>query len=136
MTTQVIQLPGTIGQTLDNDVEGRRFEELQSLLPIERPAAPPRPEIPEVVLLGFLRDGRLKVESPITVQPSEEGKQVIVEAKEFNEFGFGNNLSEAITDLQHAIVELYFTLERDQSRLGTDLRELWARLQRKVIPRK
>ena len=59
-------------------------------------------------VLDSLRDEHLRVIEPIEfVQTTEEGK-CVVEAPELNEFGFGNNLSEAITDLQAAIVELFF----------------------------
>jgi hypothetical protein len=86
--------------------------------------------------LGSLRDGRLRVVEPVeVVRTTEEGK-CVVEAPELNEFGFGDNLSEAITDLQAAIAELYFTLEAEQDRLGPDLAMVWATLSRKVQVRK
>ena len=86
--------------------------------------------------LGSLRDGRLRVVEPVkAVRTTEEGK-CVVEAPELNEFGFGDNLSEAITDLQAAIAELYFTLEAEQDRLGPDLAMVWATLSRKVQVRK
>ena len=84
------------------------------------------------VLLGSLRDGRLRVYSPIRVKFTHEGQHVIAEAVELNEFGFGRNVSEAITDLQHAIVELYFTLEKEQDRLGRDLENVWSELQKLI----
>ena len=84
------------------------------------------------VLLGSLRDGRLRVYSPIRVKFSHERQHVIAEAVELNEFGFGRNVSEAITDLQHAIVELYFTLEKEQGRLGGDLQNVWSKLQKLI----
>ena len=84
------------------------------------------------VLLGSVRDGRLRVYSPIRVKFTHEGQHVIAEAVELNEFGFGGNVSEAITDLQHAIVELYFTLEKEQDRLGRDLQNVWSKLQKLI----
>ena len=84
------------------------------------------------VLLGSVRDGRLRVYSPIRVKFTHEGQHVIAEAVELNEFGFGRNVSEAITDLQHAIVELYFTLEKEQDRLGRDLQNVWSKLQKLI----
>lgn len=56
----------------------------------------------------------------------------VVEAKELNEFGYGDNFSEAIQDLQEAIAELYLTLEDEQEQLGPDLASVWAVLSRKV----
>ena len=86
----------------------------------------------KTLALGSLRDGRLRVVEPISVlQETEEGKCVI-EAQELNEFGFGDNFSEAIQDLQEAIAELYFTLELEQEKLGPDLASVWATLSRKV----
>ena len=82
--------------------------------------------------LGSLRDGRLRVVEPVkAVLTTEEGK-CVVEAPELNEFGFGDSLSEAITDLQAAIAELYFTLAAEQNRLGPDLAMVWDILSRKV----
>lgn len=84
------------------------------------------------VLVGSLRDGRLRVLSPFSVRFSSEGSSIIAEATEFNEFGFGENWSEALLDLQYAIVELYFSLEGGQDRLGSDLQNVWSVLQQKI----
>ena len=92
----------------------------------------PRTKVPEQILLGSLRDGRLRVYSPIKIRFTSEGKHTIAEAVELNEFGFGENQSEALADLQRAIAELYFTLEKEQDHLGTDLQGVWAILQEKI----
>ena len=93
---------------------------------------PPPGGIPTSSLLGSLRDGRLRVVEPIeVVQRTEDGK-CVVETPELNEFGFGDNLSEAIADLQAAISELYFTLGAEQDRLGPDLAVVWTTLSRKL----
>lgn len=91
------------------------------------------PVAPNRILLGSLRDGRLRVQSPITVTFTKEDQHVIAEATELDEVGFGANLSEALRDLQRAIVELYLTLEKEQDRLGPDLQKVWATLQRKLL---
>jgi len=93
------------------------------------------PAIPDEALLGSLRDGRLKIHSPIKVRFATEGKHTIAEAVEINEFGFGGNISEAIADLQHTIAELYLTLEEEQDRLGTDLQGVWSVLKKKIHKR-
>ena len=93
----------------------------------------PRIEIQKKILLGSLRDGKFKVEFPISVNVTYENEQVIVEAEEINEFGFGENISVAIADLQRAIVELYLTLEKEQDRLGEDLKKVWGILQKKIL---
>lgn len=97
----------------------------------------PYPKIkkPDNILLGALRDGRLRVVSPIKVKLTYEGKHTIAEADEIDEFGFGENISEAIADLQRAIAELYFTLDKEQGRLGVDLQRIWGVLQEKIIKR-
>ena len=87
---------------------------------------------PEGFTLGSLRDGRLRVVEPIEVTQMMEGEKYVVEALNLNEFGFGDNPSEAIADLQAAIAELYFTLEAEQHRLGPDLAAVWGEVSRKV----
>lgn len=104
-------------------------------VPIEYINADLAPSMPKEILLGSLRDGRIKIKIPIRVKFICENEQVIAEAEEINEFGFGENQSEALTDLQHAIIELYFTLEKEQERLGTDLQRVWDILQKKILKR-
>ena len=87
---------------------------------------------PKEFTLGALRDGRLRVVEPIAVTWTAEDGQCVAEAAEINEFGFGDNLTEAIADLQAAIAELYFALDADQERLGPDLQAVRATLTRKI----
>ena len=86
----------------------------------------------ETLAVDSLHDGRLRVVEPISVVQMVEDGKCVIEATELNEFGFGDNFSEAIRDLQEAIAELYFTLEHEQGRLGPDLATVWATLSRKV----
>ena len=86
----------------------------------------------EEFLLDRLRDGRLRVVEPISVSRTTENGEVVLEARELNEFGFGATLSEAIPDLQTAIAELYFTLEAERDRLGPDLAAVRETLTRKI----
>ena len=86
----------------------------------------------ESFLLGTLRDGRLRVQSPLKIRLSREREHFVAEATEIKEFGFGQSATEALRDLQHAMVELYFTLEQEQGRLGSDLKRTWDILQNKV----
>jgi hypothetical protein len=95
----------------------------------------PRINVPEQILLGSLRDGRLRIHSPIKIKFTQEDEHTIAEAVEINEFGFGENPSEALADLQRAIAELYFTLEAEQERLGADLQRVWDVLQEKIHKR-
>jgi hypothetical protein len=87
------------------------------------------------ILLGTLRDSRLKIVIPIKVDFLNEKDKIIAEAEEINEFGFGDNRSEALVDLQRAIRELYFTLEKEHRKLGTDLQHVWEVLQKKILKR-
>lgn len=113
------------------------FQEITpgTVVPIEYVGTDLAPAVPSEALLGSLRDGRLRVHSPIKVGFATEGKHIIAEAVELNEFGFGENQSEARADLQRAIAELYFTLEQEQDRLGTDLQGVWTVLQEKIHKR-
>jgi hypothetical protein len=77
----------------------------------------------------------LRVQSPITVTFTKEDQHVIAEATELDEVGFGANLSEALRDLQRAIVELYLTLEEGKDRLSPDLQRVWTTLQHKLLRR-
>ena len=86
----------------------------------------------EEFLLDSLRDGRLRVVEPISVSRTMEDGEVVLEAHELNEFGFGATMSEAIADLQTAIAELYFTLEAERDRLGPDLAAVRETLTRKI----
>lgn len=91
--------------------------------------------VPSTVALGFLRDGRLRVREAIEVAILEADGQIVAEADELNEFGSGDNQSEAVIDLQHAIAELYFSLEEDKDRLGPGLQKVWEVLQVKIEKR-
>lgn len=93
------------------------------------------PALTTEIQLGFLRDGRLRLREPLKVTVTSEEGQVIAEAGEINEFGYGLNLTEAVKDLQHAIGQLYFTLEEDQDILGSDLRSVWEILEAKIQKR-
>lgn len=101
---------------------------LQELLP----SYPIPWEFPEEILLGFMRDRRLRVVTPITITCSRENEKVILHAIDFDEFGFADNLTDALVDLQAAIAELFFSLKEDEQRLGPDLRRVWVRLQDKI----
>ncbi len=89
-------------------------------------------EAPARLTLDSLRDRRLRVVEPIDVVLMVEGDQYVAEAPELNEFGFGDNLSGAVADLQAAIAELHFTLEAEQMRLGSDLAAVKGTLSQKV----
>ena len=113
---------------------GQEFREilLSGPMPPDYVAIDWPPAVPHEALLGSVCDGRLRVQLPIRVKFTQEGQNIIAKAVEFNEFGFGENPSEALVDLQHAIAELYFTLDKEHNRLGRDLQRVWAKLQKKI----
>ena len=82
--------------------------------------------------LDGLRDERLTLVEPFAIERTTDAGRCVLEATEINEFGFGENLSEAIADLQAAIAELYFNLEEEREGLGADLATVWSTLCRKV----
>jgi len=129
---QIAQPPAR--QPDDVEVASEEFRDilLRGLVPLDYGATDWPPAVPREVLLGSVRDGRLRVQSPIRVKLTQEGQNIIAKAVEFNEFGFGENPSEALVDLQHAIAELYFTLDKEYDRLGSDLQRVWAKLQKKI----
>lgn len=88
--------------------------------------------LPVTVMLESLGDARLRVKEPIEVAVFAEGGQVIATAAGLDEFGFGDDLPDAIKDLQSALTDLYFTLEEEQGHLGKGLRRVWGVLQDKV----
>lgn len=90
------------------------------------------PAFPAIIQLGFLRDGRLRVREAIEVTVFEEEGDIVAAATGLNEFGFGDNPTEAIADLQQAIADLYLTLEAEQDHLGKGLRRVWEILNVKV----
>lgn len=138
MVTKIEPL-GTTAIQPDNDVGAYNvlFQEITpgDIVSVEYVGSDLAPAVPREVLLGSLRDGRLRVNSPIKIKLMKEDKHIIAEAVDINEFGFGENPSEALADLQHAIAELYFTLEKEQERLGADLQRIWKVLQEKILKR-
>lgn len=93
------------------------------------------PEVTDGVSLGFLRDGRLRVKAAIPVVITRKGDSVTVDVKDLNVYGQGRNLSEALIDLQHAVVELYFAVKQDRDNLGKGMMAIWSVLQGKIEER-
>ena len=91
---------------------------------------------PEGTLLPCcLRESRLRLRQPLAIEFRRQEGQVIAEAIELNEFGSGADPSAALVDLQHAIAELYRSLNADQHRLGPGLERVWSMLREKIRPR-
>jgi hypothetical protein len=111
--------------TLPADPEDDKVDLWESLsrFAMTEPVSEPQRlgEIDRSLLLGTLMDGRFRILRPIDVTLTKENDDVIAEAHELNEFGFGKNFSEALRDLQRTIVELYLSLTSGQHDLGPDL---------------
>lgn len=123
--------------------EGRSEEEPLKKLPpfviaeLEMSAATDQipsigPTLPKTMMLGALRDPRLRLVVPFTVTFQRENDDIVAYCEELEEFGFGKHLTEAIEDLQVTIAEAYFTLRQENKRLGSDLRKLWDSLRQKI----
>jgi hypothetical protein len=89
-------------------------------------------DLPNEFLLASLADRRLRLLGPIAVRIERENGDCIAEATEFDEFGFGENWTEAVADLRRALTQLYWSLTTDESRLGPDLAALLARFKGKI----
>jgi len=90
------------------------------------------PTLPSTMLLGALRDPRLRLLAPLTITFERENNDIVAYCEELEEFGFGTHLTEAIQDLQVTITELYFTLKEDSSGLGSHLTRVWNSLSQKI----
>jgi hypothetical protein len=133
MVVKELEGPGISqqGSTIDSanpmeSLEPSEFGEVV-LLVLEDP--------PTTFRLGRLSDARLRVVEPFEVLMSKEGSDFIAEASEINEFGFGESYRAAVTDLQRAITQLFFSLQHDSERLGPDLSATLTTLSEKIIAR-
>ncbi len=118
----VLTEPGPTGP----DPERRGVQSRPHLLPS---AVLVESATPTDVLLGTLPAPELRLRAPIHLEVQREGDAVTVWSSDLNEFGYGPHLTEAIEDFQQTVIELYRTLEVQQSRLGPSMTELWALLQ-------
>ena len=90
------------------------------------------PTLPSTMLLGALRDPRLRLLAPLTITFEREESNIVACCEELEEFGFGTHLTEAIEDLQATIAELYFALKEENDRLGPKLGRLGDSLRQKI----
>jgi len=115
------------GISEDEPVEELPPFELQSTQSTVKDSA-----LPETMLLGALRDPRLRLIAPLPLTFERENDDVVAYCEELEEFGFGKHLTEAIEDLQATIAELYFTLKAENKNLGSNLRRIWDSLRQKI----
>ena len=137
MPSDVVRFAEPSSVDIEGDVNARADKmaemEISRLIPAADSTRDIPQTIPSTILIGSLRDARLRVISPIKVKVINDSGHFILEATDLNEFGYGSNLSDAAIDLQHTIAELYFSLEADADRLGVDLQQTLQRLQEMII---
>lgn len=91
--------------------------------------------LPARIKLESLADDRLRVKDPIEVVLFAAEGLIVAEVEELYECGDGPSPAAAIADLQYALADLYFTLEREQHRLSKGMQPVWQLLQSKVARR-
>lgn len=84
---------------------------------------------PKEIMLGSLNHPLLFLRKPIQLQVGRDEKFVVVSWPEFDEFGYGNYLTEAIEDFRQTLIEFYLGLESEKENLGPDLKKNWDALQ-------
>ncbi|HLQ77175.1 MAG TPA: hypothetical protein VK210_07460, partial [Terriglobia bacterium] len=64
---------------------------------------------PKRIKFGMLRDRRLRMLAAITVELERKTETFVAHWPEIDEFGYGDNASEALEDFRKTIEELYLT---------------------------
>jgi hypothetical protein len=90
---------------------------------------------PKKILFGVIAHPRLRIKRPIRLEVSRKKGTVVAHCTDLNEFGCGVSMSDALDDFSKGIAELFFSLEQDSDRLGSDLAKLKEKLGRYVEPR-
>jgi hypothetical protein len=67
--------------------------------------------IPDPLWFAPTIDARLKIVKPFRVVVARDGENVTATAEEIDEFGYGLNAGDALSDLGKTIAELYLSLE-------------------------
>lgn len=67
----------------------------------------------------------------VCFERTETGDAAVVQ--ELDEYGLGTTQAEAVEDLGKTLQELYFSLERDEGRLSSDLLAVWAGSKRHLV---
>src|SRR5947209_918701 len=111
------------GETAPADAESRGFT--------FQPASEDAPMTRSFVFAPSI-DPRLKIMKPFTVRVERSDNTTAALAEEIEEFGYGDNTSEALHDLSKTIAELYFSLEDRAAHLGPDLQAMQAKLDQHI----
>jgi len=81
------------------------------------------------IMLGALGTPTLKVINPIPVNVTRGKGMWVLEVSAISEFGCGDDLQEAMSDLQGTLRELFETLHAGSAKLGRDLKRVFAWLE-------
>jgi len=79
---------------------------------------------PVRIHIGSLPDDRLRLIRPLLVEVTKDEAGFIAECESLNEFGYGDNLFDAIDDLRETVCELFWELNSDEEKLAPGLAEL------------
>jgi hypothetical protein len=74
----------------------------------------------------------LRTTAPFEVRFERTGDGYAAVVQDLDEYGLGDTQAKALIDLGNTLQELYFSLERDEARLSSDLLSLWTRLKSHV----
>ena len=83
----------------------------------------------ETITIAQLRDARLRLLRPLTLEIWHEAKDCAVGEDEFACFGVGRYLTEAVEDYQVCLAELYWSLKESFPKLGPGMMDDWKRIQ-------
>ena len=84
------------------------------------------------VLVGSLLDPRLRVQGVLVLDIERDGEFYIASCDQFDEYGYGTDVINAVQDARHTIAELYWELRENQDRLGADLERTWQALSAQI----
>ena len=84
------------------------------------------------LLLDTLNDERFSVVEPFEVTWYEEGDSVVAVCSDTEDAGCGGSLSEAVVDLQEAMVEVYLALDEQRDNLAPHMRRIYDAFGRNV----
>ena len=93
------------------------------------------PSLENQILFGLIRDPRVRLVRPIPIEIRREGDGAIACWAEADEFGQGNNRSEAMEDFGRTISQLFISLTEQEKLLGSDLQCVLTLLRKHMSPR-
>ena len=123
------------GQQIPEPVDAQVVQPFPIRVPARKATKAFRRATPKQLVIGSLSDWRLRLIEPLSVVIEREDESFIARSPKLHEFGYGPRPLDAVEDLRQTVVELYFALKESQAQLGTDLKQLWQRLQKMIEER-